>query len=252
MSRLNTIINEEHLYVISDLHLGNPSFVKGDSLNLFLKYLSKRDASLCINGDGIDLLQLSVPKLTSDLHSISNTLLNFCNQGNKKIYYIIGNHDVYMEAFLEDSGIFSVVPFLDVVSGDQHIHIEHGHLYDPIFLFYPKLHIQMARLLGLFVLISPVFFQLWFKIENFFTWLRHKKSLEFPDPPIDNPSYISAARELFDRGFDTVIFGHTHHSGMQAIGKNKIYANAGSWTNESMHYIRINNGNVQLMEWRDL
>jgi len=250
LSRSNTIANEEHLYIISDLHLGNPSFVNVDRLDSFLKYLSKMDVNLCINGDGIDLLQLSVPKLTSDLQSILNSLLNFCNQGNKKIYYVIGNHDVYMEAFLEGSGVFSVVPFIDVISGDQRIHIEHGHLYDPIFLFYPKLYIQMSKLLGLFVLISPTFFHLWFKSWHFLSWIKNRKKLKLPDPPIDNPNYISAARELFDRGFDTVIFGHTHHSGMQAIGKNGTYANAGSWTDKSMHYIRIDNGNVDLAEWR--
>lgn len=250
MSRLNTIVNEEHLYIISDLHLGNPSFVNGERLDSFLKYLSKINGNLCINGDGIDLLQLSVPKLTSDLQSILNSLLNFCNQGNKKIYYVIGNHDVYMEAFLEDSGVFSVVPFIDVISGGQRIHIEHGHLYDPLFLFYPKLYIQMSKLLGLLVLVSPAFFHLWFKIWRFISWIRNRKKLKLQDPPIDNPNYISAARELFDRGFDTVIFGHTHHSGMQAIDKNRIYANAGSWTDESMHYIRIDNGSVHLMEWR--
>jgi len=220
LSRSNTIANEEHLYIISDLHLGNPSFVNVDRLDSFLKYLSKMDVNLCINGDGIDLLQLSVPKLTSDLQSILNSLLNFCNQGNKKIYYVIGNHDVYMEAFLEGSGVFSVVPFIDVISGDQRIHIEHGHLYDPIFLFYPKLYIQMSKLLGLFVLISPTFFHLWFKSWHFLSWIKNRKKLKLPDPPIDNPNYISAARELFDRGFDTVIFCHTHHSGVQTIGKN--------------------------------
>ena len=250
MSGLKTTVNEEHLYIISDLHLGNPSFVKGDRLDSFLNHLSKKNVNLCINGDGIDLLQLSIPKLTSDLQSILNSLLNFCNQGNKKIYYVIGNHDVYMEAFLEDSGVFSVLPFIDVLSGDQRIHIEHGHLYDPVFLFYPKLYILMAKLLGFFVLISPAFFHLWFKIWRFFSWIKNRKKLKLPDPPIDNPNYISAARELFDRGFDTVIFGHTHHSGMQVIGKDRIYANAGSWTAESMHYLRIDNGNVDLAEWK--
>jgi len=223
--------------------------VNVDRLDSFLKYLSEININLCINGDGIDLLQLSVPKLTSDLQSILDSLLHFCHQGNRKIYYIIGNHDVYMESFLEGSGVFSVVPFIDVISGDQRIHIEHGHLYDPVFLFYPKLYIQMAKLLGLFVLISPAFFHLWFKIWRFFSWVKNRKKLKLHDLPVDNPNYISAAREIFSRGFDTVIFGHTHHIGMQSIGKNRIYANAGSWTAQSMHYIRIDHGNVGLMEW---
>ena len=42
MSRINTLVREEHLCIISDLHLGNPSFVQGKNLDSFLKYLSEK------------------------------------------------------------------------------------------------------------------------------------------------------------------------------------------------------------------
>jgi len=168
MSRFHTLVKEEHLCIISDLHLGNPSFVQGENLDSFLKYLSQKNSSLCINGDGIDLLQLSIPKLALDIHSILRGLQGFFAHGKKKIYYVIGNHDIYMEAFLEDSGIFNVVPFLDVISGDRRIHIEHGHLYDNLFINFPRLYIQVAKLLGFCVKISPSLFHLYLKCQIFF------------------------------------------------------------------------------------
>ena len=249
MERFNTLVNEERLCIVSDLHLGNPAFVKGDKLSSFLSYMSTRNSSLCINGDVIDLLQFSMPKLMADLSSLLQSLQSFSTQGKNNIYYIIGNHDIYMEAFLESSGIFEVVPYLDVVSGGQRIHIEHGHLYDRLFLFFPRLYIQMAKLLGLAVLLSPRFFHLWFKIWRLLQWFRNRKDLKLPNPPIDDPGYMEAAIELFERGFDTVIFGHTHHTGIQDMWNNKIYANPGSWTGKAAHYICIDKGEIRLMEW---
>jgi UDP-2,3-diacylglucosamine pyrophosphatase LpxH len=249
MSRINTLVKEEHLCIISDLHLGNPSFVQGKNLDSFLKYLSEKNSSLCINGDGIDLLQLSIPKLALDIHSILKGLQDFLAHGEKKIYYVIGNHDIYMEAFLEDSGIFDVVPFVDVISGGRRIHIEHGHLHDNLFINFPSLYIQIAKLLGLGVKISPSLFHLYFKIGKFFSWLKNRKILGLPYPPLDDPVFIRAAKEISERGFDIVIFGHTHHFGIQDIWNNKKYANAGSWADKTVHYLTIDKGEINLMEW---
>lgn len=133
MSRFNTLLREDHLYIISDLHLGNPSFIQGKGFISFLRHLSEQNIALCINGDGLDLLQMSFAKLMLDFPMILKNIQNFMANGKNKIYYVVGNHDIYLEAFLEDSGFFNVVPFLDVVSGNKRIHIEHGHLYDRFF-----------------------------------------------------------------------------------------------------------------------
>lgn len=154
-----------------------------------------------------------------------------------------------MEAFLEDSGIFKVVPFLDVISGDRRIHIEHGHLYDNLFINFPRLYIQVAKFLGLLVKISPALFHFWFKIIAFFSWLKNRKHLRLPDPPLDSPVFMRAAKEFLERGFDIVIFGHTHHFGIQDIWNNKKYANAGSWADKTVHYLAIDKGEINLMEW---
>jgi UDP-2,3-diacylglucosamine pyrophosphatase LpxH len=110
-------VQEDHLCVISDLHLGNPIFRKNHSLGDFLRHLSRNGTSLCINGDGMDLLQFSIPKFAKDILSTFKVLKDFFRSGTNEIYYVLGNHDVFMKTFLEESGLFPVVSSLEVVSG---------------------------------------------------------------------------------------------------------------------------------------
>ena len=242
-------VQEDHLCVISDLHLGNPAFNKRDYLSSFLQYLSKRGASLCINGDCFDLLQFSTAKLAMDLQLIRQSLKDFLSQGRKKLYYVKGNHDIHSEAYLAKSGIRSVMPFLDVVSGDRRIHIEHGHRYDPRFRDYPKLSTHLARVLGKMLKVSPKFFQLYFKIEWFLSDLNNKiRGLE--NSIFDAQRNLAAALGFFTRGFDIVILAHTHRHGLQMLEDGKILANAGAWTSDKIHYLEIKAGAIKLKEWR--
>ena len=247
-------VQEDHLCVISDLHLGNPIFRKNHSLGNFLKHLSRNGASLCINGDGMDLLQFSVPKFAKDILSAFRTLKDFFLNGRNKIYYVLGNHDVFMKTFLEESGLFPVVSRLEVVSGDKRIHIEHGHLHDYLFQNYLKIYIKMARFFGKFVRTCPELFHVYFKIEWFIEWLvfslKNKTFRGHGDASQDSPKYFQAAREILSRGFDIVIFGHSHRHGLHVLEDGKIYANAGTWTSSRSHFLEILQGSISLQEWR--
>lgn len=249
MKRSGIQVKEEHLCVISDLHLGNPAFLKRDYLSSFLKYLSNNGTSLCINGDFIDLLQSSKQKLVMDLQAALQSLKEFLHRGRKKIYYIMGNHDIHLEAYLEKIGIFSVTPFLEVVSGDRQIHIEHGHIYDLRFHHFPRLYHHMAKVLGKLLKVSPKFFHLYFKIEWFLHELIDRKVNGRKRNLVDAPSNLSAALKLFNRGFDIVILAHTHRHGLHNMGNGKILANAGAWTSDKSHYLEIQEGSISLKEW---
>ena len=52
----------------------------------------------------------------------------------------MGNHDIALEHFLTDVGRMRVVPFLSVTSGDKRIRVEHGHMYDDMFLRFPRMY----------------------------------------------------------------------------------------------------------------
>ena len=63
------------------------------------------------------------------------------------------------------------------------------------------------------------------------------------------PAFLDAAKLVLSRGFDTVVFGHTHHAGTVDLGQGKQYINAGSWLLDP-HYVVIDNGQVRLEQWQ--
>ena len=247
-------VQEDHLCVISDLHLGNPVFRKNHSLVNFLSHLAKNGTSLCVNGDGMDLLQFSIPKFAKDILSTFKIIKDFFRSGTNEIYYVLGNHDIFMKTFLEESGIFQVVSSLEVVSGEKRIHIEHGHHHDYLFQNYPRIYIKMARFFGKFLKLCPELFFVYFKIELILEWLafvkKNKKILGYSGAIKDSPKHLRAAREILARGFDIVIFGHSHRHGLHVLEDGKIYANAGTWTSHRSHFLEILRGSISLKEWR--
>ena len=82
---LNT---EERLFIVSDLHIGNPSFRNKEAVLQFLEFAIAEKASLVINGDGIDFLQPSIANLVRSLPEILDKTIQIARQN--KVYYIIG------------------------------------------------------------------------------------------------------------------------------------------------------------------
>ena len=156
---------------------------------------------------------------------------------------------MHLEAYLADFGIFSVTPCLEVISGERRIHIEHGHIYDRRFLHFPRLYLHLAWVLGNLLKLSPRFFQLYFKIEWYLHELINKKVNGCKNALLDAPSNLRAALKLFTRGYDIVILGHTHRHGLHLLAGDKIFANAGAWTSEQIHYLEVQQGVIRLNEW---
>ena len=243
-------VPEDHLCVISDLHLGNPAFLKRDYLRSFINYLAKNGISLCINGDGIDLLQYSRQKLLTDFQAVVKSLKNLVYEGGKKIYYVVGNHDFSFESYLAESGLFAIIPSLRVVSGNRKIHIEHGHIYDQPFRNFPRLHLHLSKVLGKLLKISPRFFHLYFKIEWFLHEMQNRKLNGSKSKMLDTSGNLSAALKFFSQGLR-----HRHIRPYAPAwpaypGWGKILANAGAWTSEKSHYLEIKDGAISLKEWR--
>ena len=234
------------LVIISDVHLGNP-FSKGRrELIDFLKWAAHEGYDICINGDGLEIAQVSFHKLAIEMPEMVKTLREIDRLG-RKVYYIVGNHDITLEYFLEDWGALKVCPFLNFHSAETRVRIEHGHLYDPFFINYPDLYEALTRFAGILLAIHPSFYKLWMKIEKLHARLRKKKSAIVGE----QPEFAEAAHEITRRGFDAVNFGHTHHRGSMTLPDGKKYFNSGSWL-IGFDYIEINNGNVELKSWEVL
>jgi len=238
-----TRIDSKKLVVISDLHLGNPFSTAHHTIGLFLRWAAKEGFDICINGDGLEIAQASFRKIAKDLPEVFQTLSAISKKG-VKTYYIVGNHDIVLEHFLEDWGAFKVAPFLNVRSGLSRIRIEHGHLYDPRFVKNPELYEFLTWLAGFFLSVSPKLYLLWIRWEKLKSRLRARKTGIVGEPP----EFREAAQELIKRGFDTVIFGHTHHAGVFDFSDSARYFNSGSWL-LGTHYIEIIEGKVSLKTW---
>jgi UDP-2,3-diacylglucosamine pyrophosphatase LpxH len=241
-----TDVAAERMVVISDLHLGNPfSRAKGPSVE-FLGWALRNRYDVCINGDGFEIAQASFTRIARDVPEVFQALKSLTASG-RNVYYVVGNHDIALEHFLNDWGGFKVAPFLNVVSGPLRARVEHGHLYDPFFVRNPELYEFMTWLGGFALKASPGLYKLWISFERFKSRFIWKKS----DQGIvgEHSNFIHAARELSERGFDAVVFGHTHHAGRIDLDEGRVYLNAGSWLMDTT-YVEIENGTIALKRWQ--
>jgi len=231
-----TDIESRKLVVISDLHLGNPfSQAKRKTID-FLNWSTSQGFDVVINGDGFEIAQVSFSKIARDVPEVFHALKTATK--TKNIYYVVGNHDIVFENFLNDWGGFKVAPFLNVNCGSRRLRIEHGHLYDPFFVKNPELYEFFTWLAGFGLKLHPELYRLWIRFEK----LRSRFFLNRgPNIAGEHPNFSQAARELLNRGFDTVIFGHTHHVGHVQFSDEQNYFNPGSWMIGST-YVEIIDG----------
>ena len=140
--------------------------------------------------------------------------------------------------------MMKVSPFLNVDSGGKRIRIEHGHIYDPFFVKFPRLYEGLTHFAGLIIKINPELYRLWISFERFTSKMRARKSGIVGELP----HFREAALELSRRGFDSIVFGHTHHPGQSNLENGSIYFNAGSWM-LTPHFVKIDQGVVSLEKW---
>lgn len=252
---MKTSVRESRLLVVSDVHMGNRLHRTRRAFTEFVEFALEHRYSICINGDGIDLAQLSLAHLVSDITPSLGLFLKFW-ENDLRIYYTVGNHDIALEHFLTDVGRMRVVPFLSVSSGDQRIRVEHGHMYDDMFLRFPRLYFSFTLIGRIAIGISPAFYQALHKFNDafvaFLEWglsgfgLFGKKKEVTPDE-----NTIVGERECFrrgaeasgSRGFDAVVFGHTHFAGTATLSDGIKYYNTGAWFGDP-HCVAIDEGRL--------
>lgn len=250
---MKTTIREERLIVVSDVHLGNRLHHPRRAFMDFVRFALDHRYSVVINGDGIDIAQLSLASLTADLTPSLGLLMRFKEKG-QKIYYTVGNHDLALEHFLSDLGGIKVVPFLNVHSGDARIRVEHGHMYDEMFLKFPRFYTAFMVIGHLAISLSPRLYDGLHRlnasiialVEWVFSGFRKRQG-----PRDAEATGIAGERECFEegaehvgmRGFDAVVFGHTHLPGSTELSGGAAYYNTGAWFSKP-HCVAIDGGRI--------
>jgi UDP-2,3-diacylglucosamine pyrophosphatase LpxH len=228
-------VDEQRLFVVSDLHLGNPASTAEERILPFLDHVADLGASLCINGDGFDMLQTSFGRLASaGLPVLAKLRRIEANGGN--VYFVVGNHDLALEHFLDHLLVFRLAPFLNVRSGGRRVRVEHGHLYDPFFVRAPGVYAFVTRVAGLALFVRRDVYRWWSRASEAVERLRRPAS-----------SFHEAAEVLLQRGFDTVVFGHTHRAEVTSLASG-TYVNSGDWMT-GRTYVDIDGGVVRLCTW---
>jgi UDP-2,3-diacylglucosamine pyrophosphatase LpxH len=234
---------EDRLFVISDLHLGNPVSTATKRVLPFLDHVADQGASVCINGDGFDMLQTSFKRIVSSGVPVLDRLAQITDNGGR-VYYVVGNHDLVLEHFLDSVLTFTMSPFLNVTSGDARIRIEHGHVYDPFFANHPDLYGLATHLAGLTLFLHADVYRVW-------TWLADRadrRRRERAGDDLTATSYCHGAAEmLLRRGFDAVLFGHTHNPEHVQMPSG-TYVNTGNWL-QGHTYAEIDHGKIDLKRW---
>lgn len=251
---MRTAVTEERLLVVSDVHLGNRLHRPRRPFLDLLHFVIENDYSICINGDGIDIQQMSLSRLTGDLAAAMSLMKRFARTG-RRIYYTVGNHDIATEHFLSDLGQMKVLPFLNLHSGDRRIRIEHGHMYDDMFLRFPRMYWVFTFIGRLAIGVSPEFYDrihdlnhtIIDAVEYVLSGFKSKKERR----RLGDEEGIEGERECFRkgavrvglRGFDAVVFGHTHLHGSVELSSGLRYYNTGAWFSDP-YAVVIDHGRI--------
>jgi UDP-2,3-diacylglucosamine pyrophosphatase LpxH len=236
---------QQRLLVISDLHVGNPYSAATRNLGEFFEFAEGGRYNVCINGDGFEILQARFASLATESAGVLRGIRRLIDRG-LSVLYVVGNHDIALENFLTAWSGIIITPFLNVTSGDARIRIEHGHLYDPSFVQNPRLYEWLTRAAGPFLHFYPDVYRLWASYEN--ARQRARRALSWGKG--ERSVYHEAAEMLVRRGFDAVVFGHTHQSEDIVLASGGRYLNCGTWVRGGS-FVEIDHGQVALRRWGD-
>lgn len=236
-------VEQERLLIISDLHVGNPYSSASRNLGQFFEFAESGRFNLCINGDGFEILQARFANLAADSVGVLRGIRRLID-GGLTVFYVVGNHDIALENFLTAWSGIQITPFLNVTSGDARIRVEHGHLYDPSFVKSPRFYEWITRAAGPVLHLYPDVYRLWTDYE--IAKQRVKRALSGGKG--ERSVYHEAAQMLLTRGFDVVVFGHTHHSEDVTFAPGRRYVNSGNWVRGGS-FVEIDRGHVALRSW---
>jgi UDP-2,3-diacylglucosamine hydrolase len=234
-------------YFISDAHLGIESQQKEElkqrRLIQFFKAIEADADQLFIVGDLFDFwidYRWVIPRGYLPILSALRELSEF----GVKVSIIAGNHDFWLgNFFTQDMNIAIHNKPLDLTLHGKRFYIAHGDGLNRKDFGY--------RFLKL-ILRNPVTYTICRLLhpDVIFTLARWCSTLsrgQRPDFDIQEP-YIEHARELFMKGYDYVIFAHTHNP-IKLNENQHTYINIGEWINRCTYAV-YNQGKLDLKIWK--
>ncbi len=238
--------------VISDVHLGTYG-CHAQELNYYLKSIDPE--LLIINGDFIDIWQLSKSYFPASHTKVLQRIMKMLSNGTR-VVYLTGNHDELLRRYsgMQLGGLSIEDKLLIDIDGQQHWFF-HGDVFD-VSMQHSK---WLAKLGGqgydLLILINRGVNHLlqWMGRERISLSKKVKDSVKGAVKFISNFEQTAAAIAI-DNGYHYVVCGHIHEPAMREIVTSHgavRYLNSGDWI-ENLTSLEYNNGAWTLVRYHDL
>ena len=217
--------------VISDLHLGTYG-CRAKEIVTYLKSIDPR--ILILNGDIIDIWQLSKRYFPSSHAAVLKEVMNLITKGTK-VVYITGNHDELLRRYTDLSmGNFQLTDKLIIEIDKKMTWIFHGDVFDNTTKGAAKFWAKMgsngyAVLLGFNKLINR--FMKTIGKDRVSLSKRVMNSVNKAIVKIDDFE-TTVAEIAIEKKYDFVICGHIHQPQKRVISNDHgsvVYLNSGDW-----------------------
>ncbi len=201
----------------------------------FLKEESARFEAIYILGDLFDAWPGTNALLIEKYSPILEMLADLVRDG-KRVYYIEGNHDFHLgKYFSEKMGVQVYPNHLEEDWEGRKVYLAHGDLGNPNDKGYRILRYVLRHPILHFLLrtIPPS----WIDqiATRFSAFSRDYKKSNHEKKTVENEVkmvYRKTATEFFKKGYDVVMFGHTHYPDQLELeheGRTCQYFNTGDW-----------------------
>ncbi len=236
------------LFCISDAHLGaqNPESeqIKKEMLTSFLDHVMHEDGELIINGDLFDFwfeYRYAVPRLHFQVLARLSNLVST----RKKIHYIAGNHDFWLDSFLQDQvGLTLHRDDFKLDFDGKKYYICHGDGLLKKDYFYRGLKKILRNPVNIFLyrLIHPDF-----GIPLALHFSHQSRTASKKQTSYSDTDYREFAFSKIEQGYDFVLLGHTHWPAKEKY-LNGWYLNSGHWM-APFTFILIDDTTPKVLQW---
>ena len=232
-------------YIVSDLHLGAAGPEVEKRFLGFLRSLAGREGSLLINGDLFDFWFEWRHVLPRRGFRVLAALADLVDAGTP-VLWIAGNHDCWGgEIIREDAGVdYFVGEWSGTIAGWR-ARVEHGDGLRPVEdRRYRRLRVVLRHPAAITAmrLLHP----------DVGSWLATGSShASRTHRAMDGGEGLRAvARERLaaQEAPELLVFGHSHVATLERMAPGRVYANAGSWLEDST-FLRVTPERIELRRW---